>query len=70
VKVDTGDLINATEVARLVGLSNSTSIPTYRARYPDFPSPVVMQPPCFLWRRQDVIAWAKATGRRPRPSAD
>jgi hypothetical protein len=32
-------------------------------RYPDFPPPAVEKGRCLLWFREDVEAWAKATGR-------
>lgn len=47
----------------IVGLSNRTSVAVYRARYSDFPEPVVTRERCTLWRRQDIEAWAKKTGR-------
>jgi predicted DNA-binding transcriptional regulator AlpA len=54
------DLVDASEVAALIGLSNPRSIPVYRARYPDFPAPFVVKASgkCVLWLRADVEAWA------------
>ena len=38
--VDLDDLIDATDVAELIGLTNPGGLPTYRARYDEFPDPV------------------------------
>ena len=63
VKVDPLDLLNATEVAALLGLAHREAIATYRRRYSDFPAPTISKGTCVLWQRQSVEAWAKATGR-------
>lgn len=63
MKVDTTELINAAEVADLVGLANRSAVSVYRARYDDFPDPVIVKGSCMLWRRRDVEAWAKARER-------
>jgi predicted DNA-binding transcriptional regulator AlpA len=64
VKVEVGDLLNATEVAEVLGLSHRTAIATYRSRYPDFPTPVMTKGKCVLWLRADIRAWATARARR------
>ena len=56
--VDPADLIDSTEVAPLVGLTNSNGVSVYRHRYDDFPEPVVVKGRCLLWRRADIEAWA------------
>ena len=56
--VEPEDLIDATEVAELLGLSHRNSVSVYRARYDDFPEPVVVKSRCLLWRRTDIEAWA------------
>lgn len=63
--IDPADLIDSTEVAELIGLRRAGSVSLYRSRYADFPEPVVVKGSgmCMLWLRQDVSAWAKATGR-------
>lgn len=61
--VDTADLLNAREVADVLGLAHREAIATYRRRYPDFPQPVIRKGTCVLWHRPDIEAWAKATGR-------
>ncbi len=62
--IDIDDLIDSTAVAELVGLARASAISVYRARYDDFPEPVVDQGRCMLWARQDVERWAAETGRR------
>ena len=66
VRVDPDDLINAREVAALLGLAHREAIATYRRRYDDFPTPVVSKGTCVLWTRAQISAWAAATGRHPR----
>jgi predicted DNA-binding transcriptional regulator AlpA len=64
--VDPADLLDSHDVAEVLGLSTYKSVATYRARYADFPGPVIDKGPgrCLLWRRQDVKAWAESR-RRP-----
>lgn len=57
MRVDIEDLLNAGEVAALLGLAHREAVSTYRRRYPDFPLPVMSKGTCVLWRRQDVEAW-------------
>lgn len=54
------DLLDATEVAELLGLSRRQAVSTYRARYADFPAPAVEKGSgkCVLWLRADVERWA------------
>jgi predicted DNA-binding transcriptional regulator AlpA len=66
MKVDPADLLNAREVAGVLGLAHREAVATYRRRYPDFPLPVIAKGTCVLWLRTDVEAWAKATGRSVR----
>lgn len=63
--VDLDDLLDAQDVAELIGLTNPGGLPTYRARYDDFPEPVWRSRGgrCQLWLRQDVVGWAQKTGR-------
>jgi predicted DNA-binding transcriptional regulator AlpA len=62
--IDTDDLVDATEVAELLGLSSGRAISVYRARYDDFPEPVVVKAKgrLLLWRRQDVRLWGEGRG--------
>ena len=60
-KIDPADLIDAHGIAELLGLSQRSSVSTYRHRYADFPDPVVDMGAgrCLLWHRADIAAWAK-----------
>lgn len=58
-KIDTSDLLDAGEVADLLGLARRQAVSTYRARYEDFPAPIVSKNSgmCDLWSRADVEQW-------------
>lgn len=64
-KVDIDDLIDAAAVAGRLGLSHRNVVSVYAKRYDDFPTPVLDfgSGRCKLWLREDVEAWARATGR-------
>jgi predicted DNA-binding transcriptional regulator AlpA len=64
--IDPEDLLDAGEVAALLGLSRRQAVSTYRRRYPTFPAPVVDKNSgkCVLWLRSDIEEW-----RRRRSSA-
>lgn len=64
-KVDLADLLDAVDVAELLGLSTATAVATYRRRYADFPAPVWASKGgrCQAWLRADIEAWARRTGR-------
>ena len=66
--IDTDDLIDATGVAKIIGLQGVTArnvVSTYQRRYPDMPRPVVDlgrgRP--MLWSRAAIEKWAQETGR-------
>jgi predicted DNA-binding transcriptional regulator AlpA len=61
-RVSTEDLIDARDVAHLLGLSQRTSVSVYQQRYPDMPRPVVDmgRGRCKLWRRSEMIKWARS----------
>lgn len=63
--VDLDDLLDAHDVAELIGLTNPNGLPMYRARYDDFPEPVWRSRGgrCQVWLREDVVGWAQKTGR-------
>lgn len=44
----------------LLGLSSHNSVSTYRARYANFPRPIVDMGAgrCLLWLRAEIEAWA------------
>lgn len=66
MQVDPNDLLDAGEVATLLGLSRREAVSTYRARYEDFPEPLIDKNSgkCMLWLRQDVRRWAESRTAR------
>lgn len=56
------DLIDAVEVAGILGLRQRNSVSTYQHRYDDFPQPVIDRGPrkARFWRRGEVLAWQQA----------
>lgn len=58
--IDLDDLLSADEVAEVLGLAGHRAVSVYRARYSDFPTPVVVKGRCTLWLRADVKAWAES----------
>jgi glutathione-regulated potassium-efflux system ancillary protein KefG len=64
--VRTEELVDAHDVADLLGLTHANSVSTYQKRYAEMPRPVVDlgSGRCKMWRRSEIIAWAKNTGRR------
>ena len=57
--VNTDLLIDAHDVAALVGLSHANSVSLYQRRYPEMPRPVIDLGPGRprLWLRPDVEEW-------------
>jgi predicted DNA-binding transcriptional regulator AlpA len=66
-KVNTEDLIDAHEVAAILGLAQPNSVSLYQRRYADMPRPVVNLGPNrpLLWLRPEIEAWARSNPRRP-----
>lgn len=60
------DLLDAAEVAAVLGLSNPKAVSVYRHRYESFPAPFVEKPSgvCVLWLRADIEAWDQSRPRR------
>lgn len=66
--IDPDDLIDAGEVARIIGLSRSAEVSIYSKRYPGFPRP------CYdpgsnkakLWLRPQIEAWAETRSAKRR----
>lgn len=58
--VDPDDLIDAGEVARILGLSQRNSVYTYQRRHPDMPPPLVVRDGgrIQLWHRPAIKDWA------------
>jgi hypothetical protein len=63
--VDVDDLIGASEVARILGLKQATSVFVYLERYPSMPRPVVDRGDnrAKLWLRGDVEEWQRGRAR-------
>jgi len=61
-RVNTDDLMTASEVAVILGLAHHNTVSTYLRRYPDFPRPVVDRSGgrVRLWLRQDIEAWQRS----------
>jgi predicted DNA-binding transcriptional regulator AlpA len=68
-RVDTEDLIDAHEVAGILGLSHSNSVSLYQRRYPDMPRPVVERGggKTKLWLRSELERWDRDRKRRRAP---
>lgn len=64
-RVAIDDLIDASSVAELIGLSHRNTVSLYQTRYPDMPRPVVDlgKGRCKMWLRSEVLAWAVSTKR-------
>jgi len=64
--VDVEDLIDAHDVATILGLAHANSVATYLHRYADMPRPLLDlgrgRP--RLWSRNAVIHWAGSRRRR------
>jgi len=60
-RVVLSDLIDATDVAQILGLSRATSVYVYLQRYEDMPHPVVDRGPkrAKLWLRSEIEAWLR-----------
>jgi glutathione-regulated potassium-efflux system ancillary protein KefG len=57
--VDIDDLIDAQEVAVLLGVAQRNTVSAYQRRYPAMPRPVLElgQGRCKLWLRSEIEAW-------------
>ena len=69
-------LIDAGEVATILGLTHRNSVSTYRSRYPDFPAgrPAPGGGRSRLWTREEILDWhtafrARQTAASTKPSA-
>jgi predicted DNA-binding transcriptional regulator AlpA len=69
--VPTEELIDAQEVARLIGLSRRNTVSQYLNKYVDMPRPVIDLGPSRprLWLRPEIEAWVQQRQpvRRGRP---
>src|ERR1700722_12118514 len=82
-QIDTEDIVDATGVAEMLGLTKRTSVSVYQRRYVDMPRPIVALGAgrSQLWSRKAVETWYRtsspgaATAKvaeelAPLPSAD
>jgi predicted DNA-binding transcriptional regulator AlpA len=65
VRINPEDLIDAHEVADILGLASNRAVSTYRQRYEDFPEPIIVKGSgkCVLWLRSDIRMWVDDHGR-------
>jgi predicted DNA-binding transcriptional regulator AlpA len=65
-KVETEDLIDAHEVAEILGLAHRNTVSVYQRRYEDMPRPVVDLGPGRprLWLRTQIERWSQEASRR------
>jgi predicted DNA-binding transcriptional regulator AlpA len=58
-KVDVDDLVDAREVAEMLGLSSARAVAVYASR--GLPDPIIDRGPntAKLWLRQDIASWMK-----------
>ncbi len=62
MKVDTDDLVIASDIAILANVS-AAAVSNWAARYDDFPAPVFHSNRVTLWRWSDVRDWLRKTDR-------
>jgi predicted DNA-binding transcriptional regulator AlpA len=57
--VDVDELVDAHDVAAMLGLSHATSVHLYQRRYPDMPRPVLDRGGrrARLWLRSEISEW-------------
>ncbi len=60
--VNTEDLADARELAKLLGLSHPNSVSLYQRRYPDMPRPALDlgRGRSRLWVRNEIVDWHNA----------
>lgn len=60
-KVDVDDLVDAHEVAEMLGLAQPNSVHLYQRRYPEMPRPIVDRGSrrAKLWLKSEVQDWMK-----------
>lgn len=64
-KVDLDDVLDATQVAELLGLSSRGAVSVYRQRYDDFPDPILERSSgrCQFWLRAEIESWSDKRSR-------
>jgi eukaryotic-like serine/threonine-protein kinase len=69
-RVRVSQLAGVDELAAELGVTRD-AIHKWRKRHDDFPQPVATLTMGNLWQRDDVLKWAKSTGRYPvKPDAE
>ena len=60
--VDVDDLVDAHDVAEILGLAHATSVHLYQRRYPEMPCPILDRGGrrARLWLRTEITAWMKS----------
>lgn len=63
--VNVDDLVDAHEVAALLGLAQANSVYLYQRRHEDMPKPIYERGPrrAKLWLRSEVLAWHRKRTR-------
>ena len=69
---DLDALIDAGEVATILGLAHRNSVSTYRSRYPDFPAgrPAPGGGRSRLWTREEILTWHREFRDRQTSASD
>jgi predicted DNA-binding transcriptional regulator AlpA len=64
--VDVDDLVDAHDVAAILGLAQPNSVHLYQRRYPDMPRPVLDRGGrrARLWLRSEVAAWNNSRDKK------
>ncbi len=57
--VDVDELVDAHEVARMLGLGHANSVHLYQKRHADMPRPAIDRGPrrARLWIRSEMVGW-------------
>lgn len=55
------ELVGTAEIAEMLGVSRQRVHELSKAR--DFPEPVALLGAGNIWQRDDIVEWARATGR-------
>jgi glutathione-regulated potassium-efflux system ancillary protein KefG len=68
-RIDTDDVIDAQELAELLGLAQRNTVSLYQRRYPSMPRPVIDlgRGRCKLWLRSEVEDWREKRASQPGP---
>lgn len=62
-RLDSDGLVDTTEIARRLGVSDPSVVHNWVRRHPKFPEPVARFPRAVVWYWPDVEKWATKTGR-------